>query len=56
MTSAQCPVCGAEVEPEGEVERGEISDCGDCGAEREVAETEPLEYIEAPELEEDWGE
>jgi alpha-aminoadipate carrier protein LysW len=56
MTSAQCPVCGAEVEPEWEVERGEIIDCGDCGAELEVAETEPLEYIEAPELEEDWGE
>ena len=44
------------MEPEWEVERGEIIDCPDCGAELEVAETEPLEYIEAPELEEDWGE
>ena len=44
------------MEPEWEVERGEIIDCGDCGAELEVADREPLEYIEAPELEEDWGE
>lgn len=54
--SAECPICGAEVEPEWDVERGEIIDCGDCGTELEVADTQPLELIEAPELEEDWGE
>ncbi|MFW5929593.1 MAG: lysine biosynthesis protein LysW [Halobacteriota archaeon] len=53
---AECPVCGAEVEPAWEVERGEIIDCDDCGAELEVMETDPLELAEAPELEEDWGE
>ncbi|MDY6776427.1 MAG: lysine biosynthesis protein LysW [Halobacteria archaeon] len=52
----ECPVCGAEVEPEWEVERGEIIDCTECGAELEVADTDPLDLIEAPELEEDWGE
>jgi len=54
--TAECPVCGAEVEPAWEVERGEIIDCGDCGAELEVIEAEPLSLEEAPELEEDWGE
>ena len=54
--TAECPVCGAEVEPAWEVERGEIIDCGDCGAELEVMETDPLDLEEAPELEEDWGE
>ncbi|MFB6283269.1 MAG: lysine biosynthesis protein LysW [Halobacteria archaeon] len=52
----ECPVCAAEVEPEWEVERGEIIDCTECGTELEVAEDDPVELIEAPELEEDWGE
>jgi alpha-aminoadipate carrier protein LysW len=54
--TGECPVCGAEVEPEWEVEPGEIIDCGDCGAELEVVESDPLTLEEAPELEEDWGE
>ncbi len=54
--TAECPICGANVETEWEVETGEIIDCSDCGSELEVADTDPLELIEAPELEEDWGE
>lgn len=56
VLSAQCPECGADVKLADDVERGEIVPCGDCGAELEVAETNPVELRLAPEEEEDWGE
>ena len=51
-----CPECEAEVEIATDVVKGEVIECGDCGAELEVTATEPLTIALAPEVEEDWGE
>ncbi len=52
---AKCPECDAAlVIPK--VEKGEILDCTDCGAELEVRVVDPLKLELAPEEEEDWGE
>jgi len=53
---AECPECGGNIDLPGDVEAGEILDCGDCGVELEVMSTEPLLLELAPEEEEDWGE
>lgn len=53
---AECIECGADVTLHDNIEVGEIVDCGTCGAELEVIESEPLVLDTAPELEEDWGE
>ncbi len=49
-----CPECGANIKI-GEVEVGEVVNCGDCGAELEVRALDPLALELAPEAEEDWG-
>jgi alpha-aminoadipate carrier protein LysW len=51
-----CPECGADVSLNENVEKGEIIQCGDCGAELEVIKIDPVELALAPEEEEDWGE
>jgi alpha-aminoadipate/glutamate carrier protein LysW len=51
---AECPVCGAEIVLEDDVEEGEIITCEDCGSELEVEGKDSLR--EAPQEEEDWGE
>jgi alpha-aminoadipate carrier protein LysW len=51
-----CIECGASVSLHDTLEVGEIVDCGTCGAELEVVETDPVTLETAPELEEDWGE
>jgi alpha-aminoadipate carrier protein LysW len=51
-----CPECGSDVGLPDSVETGEIVDCGSCGAELEVIDTDPVALEPAPELEEDWGE
>lgn len=51
-----CPECEASIELSGDVEKGEIVQCPDCGAELEVVGTNPVELDLAPEEEEDWGE
>lgn len=53
---AECTECGADVTLHEDIEVGEIIDCGTCGGELEVIETEPVALETAPELEEDWGE
>ncbi len=54
--TAECPVCGADVElPEGTVQ-GELITCPDCGVELEVISLDPPQVEEAPQEEEDWGE
>lgn len=53
---AECIECGASVSLHDDVEAGEIIDCGTCGSELEVIETDPVALNTAPELEEDWGE
>jgi alpha-aminoadipate carrier protein LysW len=54
--TATCPECEAPVKLTPDLEKGEILQCADCGAELEVAETNPVELRLAPEEEEDWGE
>lgn len=51
----ECPECFAEVELAG-VMQNEIVQCGDCGADLEVVELEPVALELAPEEDEDWGE
>ncbi|MEI6043879.1 MAG: lysine biosynthesis protein LysW [Chloroflexota bacterium] len=53
---AACPECGANVELEANVEKGEIVQCPECGVELEVVKVNPVELEVAPEEEEDWGE
>lgn len=53
---AECTECGADVTLHEDIEVGEIIDCGTCGGELEVIETDPVVLETAPELEEDWGE
>ena len=49
---ASCPVCeGSFFVDEDEVEEGDLISCEECGAQLEVASTEPLE-LEAVEEEE----
>jgi alpha-aminoadipate/glutamate carrier protein LysW len=56
VLTAKCPECAADVKLAGDVEKGEIVPCADCGAELEVVERDPFELRLAPEEEEDWGE
>jgi len=53
---ADCIECGASLTLHDALEVGEIVDCGTCGTELEVVETDPIGLEAAPELEEDWGE
>lgn len=50
-----CPECDGKWEP-GDVEKGEILSCPECGVELEVLEVNPVKVGLAPEEEEDWGE
>jgi alpha-aminoadipate carrier protein LysW len=51
---AECPVCGAQINPAPNTEKGEIMSCADCGSELEVTGKDSVQ--EAPQEEEDWGE
>ena len=52
---ADCPVCGADIEPGENTIKNELMDCEDCGVELEVIEVNPFSVEEAPQEEEDWG-
>lgn len=54
--TTECPVCGASVEKEASMVKGELISCPDCGVELEVTELDPFTLAEAPQEEEDWGE
>ncbi|MDR2522352.1 MAG: lysine biosynthesis protein LysW [Synergistaceae bacterium] len=56
MSSATCPVCDAAIQAADDVMEGELLTCTDCGMELEVASLSPLTLVEAPEVQEDWGE
>jgi alpha-aminoadipate carrier protein LysW len=56
VMTAVCPECEASVKLTPNVEKGEILQCAECGAELEVFGTDPVELRLAPEEEEDWGE
>ncbi len=56
LMTAECPECVAQLPLTGEILKGEIVTCPDCGAELEVVGLDPLELELAPQVEEDWGE
>ena len=56
VSSATCPVCDAAVKVADDVMEGELLTCADCGMELEVTSLSPLILVEAPEVQEDWGE
>lgn len=51
-----CPECDARVSLRPDVERGEVVQCAECGAELEVLTLDPTTFTLAPPEEEDWGE
>lgn len=53
---AECPTCAAEVVVAGDVVKGELISCSECGTELEVKSLNPVVLGEAPQEEEDWGE
>ncbi len=52
----ECPECAALVQPDADVEVGELITCPECGTELEVTAIDPLQVTLAPQVEEDWGE
>ena len=53
--TAECPVCGADVELNDDAVQGELITCPECGVELEIVSLDPAELAEAPQEEEDWG-
>ncbi len=53
---ASCPVCDATVAVDAAVVASELVRCRDCGSDLEVTSFDPLQLVEAPPEEEDWGE
>lgn len=53
--TAECPECAAQIAV-GDVVKGEILRCIECGADLEVTSLDPLILELAPSEEEDWGE
>ena len=53
--SVTCPECEGTLNL-GDVTKGEIVQCPDCGVDLEVVAVEPLKLELAPMEEEDWGE
>lgn len=53
---ADCVECGAPLTLHEDVETGQIVDCGACGAELEVVDSDPLVVDRAPDIQDDWGE
>jgi alpha-aminoadipate carrier protein LysW len=51
----ECPECAAQIKV-GDVVKGEILRCVECGADLEVTSLNPLTVELAPSEEEDWGE
>ena len=53
---AECIICACELSFDSTLEVNELIECIDCGTELEVVSLNPLQLIEAPTEEEDWGE
>lgn len=56
LQTMECPECVAEIPQIGELMKGEILTCPDCGVELEVIGINPTSLSLAPQVEEDWGE
>ena len=44
----ECPVCAAEIEIAKNVSAGDLVICGNCSAELELLDTDPVTLIKAP--------
>jgi alpha-aminoadipate/glutamate carrier protein LysW len=53
--SVTCPECEGTLNL-GDVTKGEIVQCPDCGVDLEVMSVDPVELALAPQEAEDWGE
>ena len=51
-----CPLCDAPVALPANPMEGEILACEACSAELELESLQPPTLVQAPEVEEDWGE
>lgn len=60
MPRGTCPECEADVQVDEDVDKGDIVECPDCGAQLEVVGLDPIELDlileEEEEEEEDWDE
>ncbi len=54
--TTKCPKCDGKITLAENTEVGEILTCDECSAELEVKSLEPVELIDAPAVQEDWGE
>lgn len=54
--TGECPICGSAVSLNEHVVLNELVNCMECDSELEISCLAPLELIEAPAEEEDWGE
>jgi len=55
--SASCPVCSAQVNLADDVEESEVVTCPDCQTSLVVEQVSPQpSLVEAPQVDEDWGE
>lgn len=43
----KCPECGGEVEIYGDMEKGDIIDCDECGIELEITSLKPIKLVDA---------
>ena len=55
VMAVECPICAAELTLGDDLVQGELLECDECGTELEVESVEPLTLIEAPAVQEDWG-
>lgn len=51
-----CPVCGEKTHIQPGLPIGKFVDCKWCGSELEIVSREPYTLVEAPEIEDAWGE
>ena len=51
----ECFVCGQALQLNDDLMVGELIDCHDCGTELEVTTLDPWPLVEAPSVDEDWG-
>ncbi len=56
VQTVECPECVGSIPLSGDIIKGEILTCPDCGAELEVTGVNPIQLELAPQVEEDWGE
>ena len=54
--TTKCPKCDGDLTLADNTEVGEIITCDECSAELEVTNLDPVTLVDAPEVQEDWGE